>query len=268
MPRFWLAPRFSDQGSDAGLTGLKAIPNFRHFKKGRQVRDRARADSKVRIMTANIKPSGLRNGTTEQASYQPQDRVEVQPGMSFNPYASVGQTPYPQAFPGFAGRPERQGRWREYGILLGLWLLVMLVAAVIGMRFLDLSAGAARPDDYGRGTVAPATPAGPPGLPTSRLAEDDDPFDDPLPGLPQAPAAKPAATSTPATNAAAALQLSTGMAATNAQQAASLAHAPAVMPDAPVHGTASGARASVPARVPAACPPALSAMQLCGENEH
>lgn len=222
-------------------------------------------------MTVNTKPSGLRNGTPEQAGYQPQDRVEVQPGMSFNPYVSVGQTPYPQAFPGSAGWPQRQGRWREYGILLGLWLLVMLVAAVIGMRFLDLSAGAAKPDDYGRAATAPVTPASTtPALPTSRLVEDDDPFDDPLPELPQAPAAKPAAISTPAVTAAAAaaLQLSTDIAATKAQEPASRAHAPAVMPDAPVQETASGVRASVPARVPAACPPALSAMQLCGETEH
>lgn len=219
-------------------------------------------------MTVNSKPSGLRNATAAQASYQRQDRVEVQPGMSFDPYASLGRTPYPQAFPASGGWPKRQGRWREYGILLGLWLLVMLVAVAIGFRALDLSVEAARPDEYGRPSAATPTRTSAPALPASRLAEDDDPFDDPLPGLPQAPAAKPAAISTATTTAAAALQLSADIAAIRAQQPASVGHAPAVVRDAPMGGMAPAARGSSPARVPAACPPALSAMQLCGETEH
>src|SRR5688572_2380396 len=132
-------------------------------------------------MSGTIKPSDPRNSTSAQASYQPQDRIQVQPGMPFNPYAGQGQGLYLQAFPAAAGRRNRQGWWGDHGILLGLGLLVLLVAVVIGERVLHLSADATGPGVSARATPLLANHASPAALAASKLAGDDDPFDDLLP---------------------------------------------------------------------------------------
>jgi hypothetical protein len=223
-------------------------------------------------MSGNIKSSDLHSEMGTQPSYQPQDRIAVQPRMPFNPYAGLGQASYLQAFPASAGsagwrKPRR--RWREYGILLGLWLLVLLAAGVIGIRVLDLDAGPAKPDNYGRVSATPATPARPPALAPSKLAADDDPFDDPVPALPPVAAATPATIATPTATTAAALRASNDMADTRGQQPAAVASALALAPNASARRPASEAwmPASAAPRTPAACPPALSAMQLCGEED-
>lgn len=205
-------------------------------------------------MSVNTRPSDINDGIAAHKNYQPQGRAEVQPKMPFNPYAGLGQALYPQAVPASAGRYKPQGRWRDYGILIGIWLLVALVAGVIGIRMLDLSAGADRPAAYGRASAAPATRADPPALSGSRPVAEEDPFDDP----PPLPASVPAALPRPSASAAAALQPGSDI-AFRAQQPINPASASAVAPDAPAR--LAGARE----KVPAACAPALSAMQLCGE---
>lgn len=210
-------------------------------------------------MSVNTRPSDFSDGTAAHTNYRPQGRAEVQARMPFNPYTGPGQALYPKVVPASAGRHKPQGRWRDYGILLGIWLLVVLAAGGIGIRMLDLSAGADRPDAYGRASAAPATRAGPPALSGSRPVAEEDPFDDPPPALP--PPALPAALPNPTASAAAALQLSSDI-AFRAQQTANPANAPVVAPDAPARP--AGAREKSPA--PAACAPALSAMQLCGET--
>lgn len=208
-------------------------------------------------MSGNTNPSDSRDATAAQANYQPHDRIQVTPGMSVNPYAGLGQPLYPHAFPASAGWTKRQSRWREIGILLALWMLVMLAAVAIGVRVLDLSAGAARPDDYARTGDMPAPRASPAALAASMPAADpfdDDPFDDPLPVLPPAAATPaPAAAATPGTR--------TETAVPGTRQPVTVASVPAFKPGVPAHRPAS------PAGTPAeGCSPALSAMQLCGER--
>jgi hypothetical protein len=211
-------------------------------------------------MSVNTRPSDFSDGTAAHTNYQPQGRAEVRAKMPFNPYTGLGQALFPQAVPVSGSRHKPQGRWRDYGTLLGIWLLVVLVAGVIGIRMLDLSAGANRPDVYGRASATPATRAGPPALSASRPVAEEDPFDDPPLGLSPPPPAPPAALSNPTASAAAALQLSSDI-AFRTQQTANPASAPVVAPHVPARP--AGARETVP--VPAACAPALSAMQLCGE---
>ena len=167
------------------------------------------------------------------------------------PYAGQGQALYPHAFPAAAGWRKREDRWRDYGILLGLWVLVLLVAVAVGVRALERSAGAAGPDVFPRAATTPASRASPAAFAISRLTADDDPFDDSLPSLPQAtaPARMPAPAET--ATAVASTPVSSDIAAARAQQPA----------------TVSGGLALVPAAapMPEACLPALSAMQLCNE---
>lgn len=262
-----MATLFLTWGNGVGLTGLKAISKFWHSNKGKWLRDIPRVNSKASIMSGNIKPSDPRTGTAAQGSYQPRDRVELRPDAPFNPYAGLGQALYPHTFSGSAAWNKRQGRWREYGILIALWLLVLLVAGVIAIRVLDLSAGAPRQDDYDRASVAPHNRADATALRASRLDADDDPFDDPLPALPPVKAATPASITAPTASAATTLRASADIAATGAQQPLAVAGALSLVPDAPPLRPAApvGMSPSASARMPAACAPALSAMQLCEE---
>lgn len=226
------------------------------------------------IMSENTRQSDPRNRPAARAGYQPQDRIEVQPSMPFNPYTGRHRALYPQAAPVTPSWGKRKGRWREYGILVGLWLLVMLVAVVIGFRILDLSAGAVRRDDPGSASASPAGRVSLAGLAPSRLIEVDDPFDDPPPGPPLVSEASPAniptstATATASTAASGSLRASIDMPAVRAQPAAAVdAAAPVVVPIPAVRRPTApaGMRAVASARMPVACPPALLAMQLCGE---
>lgn len=219
------------------------------------------ADSKAGTMSGNTSPSDTRKAPDAPASYQPQDRIQLQPGMPFIPYAGPGQTLYPQAFPAAPGRRKRQGRWHELGVLVALWLLVILVAAFVAIRFLDLSAEAGRSDEYSRAGAPPANHASLAALATSRMAAEDDPFDDPLLGLAPAAPASPAPAFTPVAPAPALPPVAPDPTFTP------VAPAPAFTPVAPAPAVASlrasGAKSAAP-RKPPVCPPALAAMQLCG----
>ena len=213
-------------------------------------------------MSGNTSPSDTRNAAAAPASYQPRDRIQVQPGMPFIPPAGPGRPLYPQAVPAAPGWHKRQGRWREYGVLVGLWLLVMLVAAAVVFRFLDLSAEAARPDQYGRADAAPASSASQAALPASRMAADDDPFDDTLPVLPPpaSPAPMPTSVSTSAP-----MSAPVPVPGPTPMPAPVPAPAPVLAPAAPAPAALPAVGAvSVASRTSSACPPALAAMQLCG----
>ena len=185
-------------------------------------------------MSGNSSSSDAGKPEAAPASFRPQERVQIQPEMPFIPYAGPGRALYPQAFNGMPDRRKRQGRWHEYGVLVGLWLLVILVAAVVIVRFLDLSEGTVRPVDYRHAGVSPAIRDSRAAPATSAIAAEDDPFDDPLPSLP--PVAE-----------------------------VSRATAPTPMPEVSTSASlrASGSMSGTPRAAPA-CQPALAAMQLCG----
>lgn len=115
------------------------------------------------------------------AGYQPRNCIQVDPEMRFNPYI-LRKAVYLPPLTVPVNRRGPGGRWREYGILLGLWLLVMLVATVVIFRGMDLAAETGRRAD--RAGAEPATRASQEAPPASGLAADDDPFDEPLPVLP------------------------------------------------------------------------------------
>lgn len=206
-----------------------------------------------------------------QAGYRPQERIEVQSRIPFNPYIGRHHALYPQGVSISPGRVERQGKWREYGILVGLWLLVTLVAVAIGFRILEQSGDAVGSDRHGHATAGPDVLADRAAPGPSMLIADDDPFDTPLPGLPLMPAASAASLSTPTATAAAvagaSLRESSDIADVRTLQPKAAAAAPIVAPVPAARRPTSTAAmpAAVATRAPVVCSPALSAMQLCGE---
>jgi hypothetical protein len=190
-------------------------------------------------------------GLPNQAAPLPR-QWQLQRGMAPLPpraNASVQQQFYPAAAGAADWRPAPATRPTERAILVGLWLLVMLTAVAIGLRFLDLSALTVTPTDL---AVRPAAAAGAADAARAAayaaiLANDDPMFDDPVPAaapLPPAP-----------------VRLAAPVAA---RPGVGLAAAAALAPEKPAKpAPAVIAQAGHPG---AACPDALRAMHLCSEQ--
>lgn len=124
-------------------------------------------------------------GLPNQAAPLPR-QWQLQRGMAPLPpraNASVQQ----QFHPGAAGAADwcsaAATRPTERAILIGLWLLVMLAAVVVGLRFLDLSALTVTPTDLAvrPAAAAAAADAARAAAYAAVLANDDPMFDDPVP---------------------------------------------------------------------------------------
>jgi hypothetical protein len=169
-----------------------------------------------------------------------------------NANASVQQQFYPAAAGAADWRPTPATRPTERAILVGLWLLVMLTAVAIGLRFLDLSALTVTPTDLAvrpAAAAAAAADAGRAAAYAAVLANDDPMFDDPVPAAaPLPPAPVPVRLAAP----------------TAARPGVGLAASAALAPEKPAKpAPAVIAQAGRPGD---ACPDALRAMQLCSEK--
>jgi hypothetical protein len=200
---------------------------------------------------------GAGYGLPNQAAPLPR-QWQLQRGMvPLPPRANAGvqQQFYPVAAGPADWRPAPATRPTERAILVGLWLLVMLTAVAIGLRFLDLSALTVTPTDL---AVRPAAAAGAADAARAAayaaiLANDDPMFDDPVPAPAPLPAAAPLPPAPVRLAAPAAARPGVGLAASAALAPEKPAKpAPAVI-----------AQAGRPAD---ACPDALRAMQLCSEK--
>jgi hypothetical protein len=190
-------------------------------------------------------------GLPNQAAPLPR-QWQLQRGMAPLPpraNASVQQQFYPAA--GVADwRPAPATRPTERAILVGLWLLVMLTAVAIGLRFLDLSALTVTPTDL---AVRPAAAAGAADAARAAayaaiLANDDPMFDDPVPAAAPLPPPAPVRLAAPVA----------------ARPGVGLAAAAALAPEKPAKP--APAVIAQTGRPGDACPDALRAMQLCSEQ--
>jgi hypothetical protein len=96
-------------------------------------------------------------------------------------------------------KSSANGRWRDRAILFGLWLLIMLVAIAIGLRFLEETDPSKMRSMRAEALAGlDSAPARTPSIVRPDLAAVDDEFDDPLPEAARrdVPAAA-AATATP-----------------------------------------------------------------------
>jgi hypothetical protein len=220
------------------------------------------------MTNSNAHPQGGANDPGTDG-YRPSNRVDPLPRQwqqrlrqPAPARAFVHETLYPASAGAWQPKPARR---TEFSALLGLWLLVVLAAVAIALRFLDLSSVSAGPRPLERGAVG-AEPTEPPARMTPYLirsvAESDDPFDDPAPA--STTIATPAMPAAPVPPRAAAAEI--------AASAPMLTRAPATgetlsaQAPSPVALPVAAARPSAAATPSSACPEALRAMQLCAEQ--
>lgn len=125
-------------------------------------------------------------GVDPRTGYRVSNRVEpsqLRSRLPIGPDAGRSQHAYyrPTA-PHDAWKSSTNGRWRDRAILFGLWLLIMLVATAIGLRFLDETDRAKmRPVPADALAGLNSLPARMPSVVRPDFAPATDEFDDPLP---------------------------------------------------------------------------------------
>jgi hypothetical protein len=145
-------------------------------------------------------------GVDPRTGYRVSNRVEpsqLRSRLPLAPDAGHSQHAYyrPTATHG-EWRGSANGRWRERAILFGLWLLIMLVAIAIGLRFLEETDPSTMRSVRAEALAGlDSLPARTPSIVRPDFAAADDGFDDPLPEAARrgAPAAAAAVTTAVAT---------------------------------------------------------------------
>jgi hypothetical protein len=139
---------------------------------------------------------GTRYSAVNQAERQPPSQAQLE----LRQHAQTHDGLHQHLFPVSAAASSEWGRpigvrWKENAILVGLWLLILLAAVAVYLRFLDETA----PDAAGamRGAAAQAMPDRSKPLPmASPLVDTSDPFED-SPSLPTANLAPTTVTAKP-----------------------------------------------------------------------
>ena len=137
-------------------------------------------------MPSMIPRKELPPGVDPRTGYRVSNRVEpsqLRSRLPIGPDAGHSQHAYyrPTAVHGEWTGPAN-GRWRDRAILFGLWLLIMLVAIAIGLRFLEETDPSKMRSMRAEASAGlDSLPARTPSIARPDFAAVDDAFDDPLP---------------------------------------------------------------------------------------